>query len=214
MIEFSFDRAKNVLCLGAHADDIEIGCGGTLLKLARDHKGLNIWWVVFSAEGTRSREARASAKAFMAGAGRTKVIVKQFRGSFFDFQGEEIKEYFEELKTAFRPDAVFTHYRDDRHQDHRVLSDLTWNTFRNHLILEYEIPKYDGDLGIPNFFVRLDEDLGRKKVDYLCRFFKSQATKHWFTEDTFLSLMRLRGIECASPTRYAEAFFCRKVVVG
>jgi LmbE family N-acetylglucosaminyl deacetylase len=212
MIELSFNEVKNVLCLGAHSDDIEIGCGGTLLKLTRDHHELNIRWVVFSAEGGRSLEARSSAKAFLGGAARPKIIVKRFRGSFFPFQAERIKEYFEEIKGAFRPDLVFTHYRDDRHQDHRILSDLTWNTFRSHLILEYEIPKYDGDLGIPNFFIRLDEELCRKKVEYLCRFFQTQANKHWFSEDTFLSVMRLRGIECASPTRYAEAFHCRKLV--
>jgi LmbE family N-acetylglucosaminyl deacetylase len=214
MIELGFSSVKNILCLGAHSDDIEIGCGGTLLKLTRDHDGLNIWWIVFSAEGSRSREARSSAKAFLAGAARRKTVIKQFRGSFFPFQAERIKEYFEEIKAAFRPDLVFTHYRDDRHQDHRILSDLAWNTFRNHLILEYEIPKYDGDLGIPNLFVRLDEALCRKKVEYLCRFFQTQTNKHWFDEDTFLSLMRLRGMECASQTRYAEAFHCRKLVAG
>jgi LmbE family N-acetylglucosaminyl deacetylase len=214
MIEFGLDKVKNVLCLGAHSDDIEIGCGGTLLKLIRDHDGLNIRWVVFGAEASRSREARSSAKAFLAGAAQTKIVVNRFRDRLFPFQAEQIKEYFDQIKAAFRPDIVFTHYRDDRHQDHRVLSDLTWNTFRNHLILEYEIPKYDGDLGIPNMFVRLDEDLCRKKVEYLCRFFQTQTNKHWFSEDTFLSLMRLRGIECASPTKYAEAFFCRKCVVS
>jgi LmbE family N-acetylglucosaminyl deacetylase len=214
MIEFGFDKVKNVLCLGAHADDIEIGCGGTLLKLTRDHDGLNIRWVVFSAKGSRAREARSSAKAFLADAARTKVVVKQFRDSFFPADAEGIKGYFEEIKAAFRPDLIFTHYREDRHQDHRILSDLVWNTFRSHLILEYEIPKYDGDLGIPNFFVRLDEELCRKKAAYLSRFFQTQTNKHWFSEDTFLALMRLRGIECASPTNYAEAFFCRKLVAS
>jgi LmbE family N-acetylglucosaminyl deacetylase len=212
MIELSLEKVQTVLCIGAHSDDIEIGCGGTLLKLIRDHEGLNIWWIVFSGKGTRSREARSSARTFLNGASRTKVVLRQFRDGFFPSHAERIKEYFEELKEACKADLVFTHYRDDRHQDHRILSDLTWNTFRNHLILEYEVPKYDGDLGIPNFFIRLDEDLSRKKADYLCRFFQTQANKHWFSEETFLALMRLRGIECASPTRYAEAFFCRKVV--
>jgi LmbE family N-acetylglucosaminyl deacetylase len=212
MVEFSFKDIKNILCLGAHSDDIEIGCGGTLLKLIRDHDDLTIWWVVFSAERSRSREARASAKAFLKGVSRKTIVVKQFRGSFFPYDGEHIKEYFEEIKSAFRPDLVFTHYRDDRHQDHRILSDLAWNTFRNHLILEYEIPKYDGDLGIPNSFIRLDEEICRTKVEHLCRFFQTQTNKHWFSEETFLSLMRLRGMECA--TRYAEAFFCRKWVGG
>jgi LmbE family N-acetylglucosaminyl deacetylase len=212
MVEFSFKGIKNILCLGAHSDDIEIGCGGTLLKLIRDHDRLNVWWVVFSAEGSRSREARSSALAFLKGVQRKKIVVKQFRGSFFPYDGERIKKYFEELKGAFRPDVVFTHYRDDRHQDHRVLSDLAWNTFRNHLILEYEIPKYDGDLGTPNAFIRLDETICRRKVEYLSRFFRTQTDKHWFADETFLGLMRLRGMECASPTAYAEAFFCRKWV--
>lgn len=214
MVEFSFDNVKNILCLGAHSDDIEIGCGGTLLKLIRDHGELNIWWVVFSAEGSRSREARSSARAFLNGAARKRIVVKRFRGSFFPFEGEHIKECFEEIKTAFEPDLVFTHYRDDRHQDHRILSDLAWSTFRSHLILEYEIPKYDGDLGAPNCFIRLDEEICRRKVEYLCRFFRTQTNKHWFSKETFLSLMRLRGMECASPAKYAEAFFCRKWVVG
>jgi len=213
MIELSLDGVKNILCLGAHSDDIEIGCGATLLKLIRHRPDLTIWWVVFSAEGGRSREARASAKAFLSGVTKKKIVVKQFRGSYFPFDGERIKDYFEEIKTAFRPDLVLTHYRHDRHQDHRVLSDLAWNTFRNHLILEYEIPKFDGDLGAPNTFVRVDETLCRQKVEYLCRFFRTQSNKHWFAEETFLGLMRLRGMECASPTHYAEAFYSRKVVL-
>lgn len=214
MIELNLNDAKHILCLGAHSDDIEIGCGATLLKLIRDHENLTIWWVVFSAEGGRSREARASASAFLNGVAKKKIIVKQFRGSYFPSDAERIKDYFEEIKTGFQPDLVFTHYRNDRHQDHRVLSDLAWNTFRHHLILEYEIPKYDGDLGNPNLFVRLDETLCRQKVESLCRYFRTQSNKHWFAEETFLGLMRLRGMECASPTHYAEAFYCRKLVAG
>jgi len=213
MVEFSLDKFKNILCLGAHSDDIEIGCGGTLLKLAREYRGLNVFWVVFSAEGSRSREARLSAKTFLKGVAGQKVVVKQFTGSFFPFQGARIKKYFEQLKRSFHPDLVFTHYRDDRHQDHRLLSDLVWNTWRNHLILEYEIPKYDGDMGAPNAFVPLDEELCREKVGHLCRFFQTQGNKHWFSEDTFLGLMRLRGMECASSTKYAEAFYCRKMAL-
>jgi LmbE family N-acetylglucosaminyl deacetylase len=212
MIEFGLDGVTRVLCLGAHSDDIEIGCGGTLLKLLRDRPDLQVRWVVFSGRGSRAREARASAKAFLAGAAKSKVVVRQFRDSFFPTQLKEVKGYFETIKSSFEPDLVFTHYRDDRHQDHRVVSDLTWNTFRNHVILEYEIPKYDGDLGIPNFFVRLEENHCRKKVEYLCRHFQTQANKHWFAEETFRGLMRLRGMECASA--YAEAFYCRKFVAG
>ncbi len=210
MQQVTFTKLKRVLCLGAHSDDIEIGCGGTILKLAAEHPGLEVLWVVFSAEGARAREAKSSAREFLQATGKQKVIVKNFKTSFFPFQGEQIKDFFETLK-GFEPDLIFTHYRDDRHQDHRVISDLTWNTFRSHLIWEYEIPKYDGDLGIPNVFVRLDAAVCHLKTKCLCKFFQTQGNKHWFSEDTFLSLMRLRGIECASPTKYAEAYYCRKL---
>jgi LmbE family N-acetylglucosaminyl deacetylase len=211
MWEFSLKGAKSILCLGAHADDIEIGCGGTILTLVRNFTDLNILWVVFSAQGPRAAEARRSARAFLDGATQKKIVTKHFRNSFFPYEGERIKEYFEQLKQSFQPDLVFTHYRDDRHQDHRVLSDLAWNTFRNHLILEYEIPKYDGDLGCPNVFVRLDETLCRRKAAWVCKYFQTQGNKNWFSAETFLSLMRIRGMECASPTKHAEAFYCRKL---
>lgn len=214
MVGFSLDNVSHILCLGAHSDDIEIGCGGTLLKLARQRKDLRVTWVVFSGQAARAREANASARTFLGGVKTKKVILKQFRGSFFPYEGEQLKNYFETLKRLPQPDLIFTHYRDDRHQDHRVLSDLAWNTWRNHLILEYEIPKYDGDLGAPNAFVSVPEDLCREKVEYLCRFFRTQNNKHWFAPETFLGLMRLRGMECASPTNYAEAFYCRKLVLG
>ena len=213
MLSLSFTKLNTVLCLGAHADDIEIGCGGTILKLAHEQPGLNFVWVVFNAKARRRQEARASARAFLKGAGEQKIVVKHFRDGFFPFQGTAIKEFFETLKRTVQPDLIFTHYREDRHQDHRVLSDLAWNTFRNHLILEYEIPKYDGDLGCPNFFVPLDKSVCRRKVELVCASFQTQANKHWFSADTFLALLRLRGMECASKTRYAEAFYCRKVTL-
>jgi LmbE family N-acetylglucosaminyl deacetylase len=212
MLELGLKGAKTVLCLGAHADDIEIGCGGTLMKLARQTEGLDVWWVVFSAEGQRAREARRSAQAFLRNARGRRIVLKRFRNAFFPYQGAQIKRYFEQLKRAVQPDLIFTHFRDDLHQDHRVVSELTWNTFRNHLVLEYEIPKYDGDLGRPNVFVPLDAATSRRKAEQVCEFFRTQGNKHWFSVDTFLSLMRMRGIECASRTRYAEAFYCRKLV--
>ena len=214
MFQLNLEKLRTVLCLGAHSDDIEIGCGGTILKLVGARRGLHVIWVVFSAEGTRSREARLSAASFLRGVGKSTIVIKRFRNGFFPFEGRRIKEYFERLKRICRPDIVFTHYLDDRHQDHRVLSDLAWNTFRNHLILEYEIPKYDGDLGSPNLFVSLDEKVCRAKADSLGKFFRTQANKHWFTDDLFFSLMRLRGMECASTTKYAEAFYCRKLAVA
>jgi LmbE family N-acetylglucosaminyl deacetylase len=211
MQSLDFRALKRVLCVGAHSDDIEIGCGGTLLKLLEEHRRLEILWVVFSAEGSRAAEARRSAKDFLRRSPRSRVLVEQFRGSFFPSQSEAIKEFFETLK-SFQPEVVFTHYRDDRHQDHRVLSDLAWNTFRNHVILEYEIPKYDGDIGQPNFFVPVSEAHLRRKSALLLKHFKTQRGRHWFTDDLFLALPRLRGMESASPTRYAEAFYARKLV--
>jgi len=208
MQSLKFDKIKKVLCLGAHSDDIEIGCGGTLLKLVRETPDLDVRWIVFSAGGRRTLEAQRSAHDFLSNAGRKKIVVKQFRNSFFPFEGKKIKEFFETLK-SFDPDLVFTHYREDRHQDHRLLSDLAWNTFRNHVILEYEIPKYDGDLGMPNFFIPLSQGLTREKVGNVCRHFQTQSNKHWFSADALLGLMRLRGIECCA--RYAEAFYARKI---
>ena len=209
MLKFDLNGAKRLLFVGAHSDDIEIGCGGTILTLAETHPKLNILWVVFSAEGERRQEARSSAEQFLKDISRSRLVVKQFRGSYFPAQTQRIKTCFETLK-AFNPDIVFTHYREDRHQDHRLLSDLAWNTFRDHLILEYEIPKYDGDLGSPNLFVPLETAISRRKAQFIYQSFPTQRTKHWFTEDTFLALMRLRGMECAS--QYAEAFYCRKLV--
>lgn len=211
MLKFDLKGARKLLFLGAHSDDIEIGCGGVILTLAKTHPQMNILWVVFSAEGKRRDEARSSARLFLKGVSRSKVVVKQFRGSYFPAQNERIKTYFETLK-SFAPDIVFTHYREDRHQDHRVISDLAWNTFRDHLILEYEVPKYDGDLGIPNLFVPLDGTVSRRKAHSICQTFGTQMSKHWFSEDTFLALMRLRGVESAC--EYAEAYYCRKIVCG
>ncbi len=203
----------SVLCLGAHADDIEIGCGGTVLALLARYRALNFYWVVFSSSEQRDREARKSAELFLQPARRKTVVVHNFRNGFFPFVGAEIKEYFEELKRAVQPDLIFTHYREDRHQDHRVISDLTWNTFRNHMILEYEIPKYDGDLGSPNCFVPLEKAKCQKKVRYLMSVFASQRDKHWFAPETFWGLLRLRGMEASAASGYAEAFYSRKLIL-
>jgi LmbE family N-acetylglucosaminyl deacetylase len=202
-----------VLCLGAHSDDIEIGCGGMVLRLIRAFGKIDIDWCVFSARGRRAEEARRSAALFLNGAHQSRVRISRFKDGFFPYQGAEIKKVFEQLKRGPSPDLVLTHYRDDRHQDHRVLSDLTWNTFRDHWILEYEIPKFDGDLGSPNCFVTLDKETCLQKVDYLRRAFGTQRDKHWFTEETFTGLMRLRGMECRAPGGYAEAFYSRKAVL-
>jgi LmbE family N-acetylglucosaminyl deacetylase len=200
-----------VLCLGAHADDIEIGCGGLILTLLDRRDDVEIDWIVFSGSRERGREARRSAGLFLERARRKRVVVERFRDGFFPYDGAKIKSRFEALKRRMKPDLVLTHYRDDRHQDHRVLSDLTWNTFRDHLVLEYEIPKFDGDLGVPNCFVPLDDGTCAQKVQYLATVFGSQRDKHWFTNETFMGLMRLRGMECRAPGGYAEAFYARKL---
>jgi LmbE family N-acetylglucosaminyl deacetylase len=202
-----------ILCLGAHADDIEIGCGGTILRWLEEHPNLEFCWVVFSSTRERKKEALKGAGVFLQGARKKTVRVENFRDGFFPYSGADIKEYFEDLKKQFSPDIVLTHYRDDRHQDHRLVSDLTWNTFRQELILEYEIPKYDGDLGQPNLFMPLSEEVCRKKVQYLLDVYKTQIQKHWFTEDTFRALLRLRGMESAAAGKYAEAFYCRKIIL-
>ncbi len=202
-----------VLCLGAHSDDLEIGCGGTILKLAEGKTPLNVTWIVFSGNDERRREATDSANVFLAQAAKREVIIREFRDGFFPYIGGEIKEHFEVLKKRVSPDLIFTHYRHDLHQDHRVISELTWNTFRNHLILEYEVPKYDGDMGSPNAFVELDEPTSRRKIDTILAFFQTQDHRHWFSGDLFLSILRLRGMECAAPSGYAEAFYCRKMLL-
>lgn len=217
MVGISFSgtdsRALEVLCLGCHSDDIEIGCGGTILTLAQKHPGSVFHWVVFSANGVREAEAQHAANLFVRSSHLKGPLVKNFRDGFMPFAGGEVKSLFEELKTTVTPDLILTHYRKDAHQDHRLISELTWNTFRDHLILEYEIPKYDGDLGRPNLFVPFESDVCEKKIRYIMESFASQRTRRWFQEDTFRSLMRIRGNECNSASGYAEAFYCRKIIL-
>lgn len=217
MLRFLFEKGSaeplKILCLGAHSDDIEIGCGGTILRLIDQHPNLSVYWVVFSAQDQRAAEAQASAADFLRLATDKKIVLKNFKDGFFPYMGAEIKSFFETLKQEISPDLIFTHHRHDLHQDHRTLCELTWNTFRNHFVLEYEIPKYDGDLGNPNFFVYLDEGFCDQKLDLLLKHFRTQENKHWFTKETFASILRLRGIESKAPNGYAEAFHCRKLVI-
>ena len=217
MLKFNISTKKGathkLLCLGAHSDDIEIGCGGTILRLLEEMENVEVKWIVFSAEGRRIEEARKSAELFLGNARKKNIEIKNFRESFFPYMGSEIKECFEQIKNEVKPDIIFTHYRHDLHQDHRLLSELTWNTFRDHLILEYEIIKYDGDLGMPNFFVHIDEEVVRKKTKYILKSFKTQNNRKWFTKDAFMSILRIRGIESNAPEKYAEGFYCRKAVV-
>ncbi len=216
MLKLNLPRKENdpfvILCLGAHSDDIEIGCGGTLLQFKKILPRLKIHWVVLSASGVRRQEAEKGAELFTAGCEK-KVILKDYRDGFLPYHGGEVKDFFEEMKGQVSPDLIFTHCQGDAHQDHRLVSELTWNTFRNHLILEYEIPKYDGDVGRPNVFIPLEAQVHERKVDYLFEAFESQRDKQWFDRETFLGLMRIRGMESNSPSGYAEGFYARKLVV-
>jgi LmbE family N-acetylglucosaminyl deacetylase len=211
-----FDGAPpiaRVLAIGCHADDIEIGCGGTLLRLAATYPQAEMLWVVLCADGARAEEARRSAADFTAGFRSAKVLLGGFRDGFLPYGGGDVKEFFEALKDEIAPDVIFTHQRGDLHQDHRLACELTWNTFRDHLVLEYEVPKYDGDLGAPNVFVHLDGSIVQRKIELLLGHFGSQADRRWFTEDLFRALLRLRGMESNSPSGEAEAFYSRKLVL-
>ncbi len=207
-------KLDSVLCVGAHCDDIEIGCSGTLLALAAAGRIEEVKWVVFTSTPVREREVLRSAERLLHGVPKHEVVVKSFRDGFLPYAGAQIKEVFEELKAVVSPQLVLTHYRGDLHQDHRLISELTWNTFRDHLILEYEIPKYDGDLGAPNVFMPLSEPVALEKITNLLESFDSQRGKPWFSADLFRALLRLRGAECNAAAGLAEAFYGRKVVLG
>lgn len=207
------DRPLRVLCLGAHSDDLEIGCGGTLLQLFADGSPIDTLWVVFSGSRSRAEEAGRSSEFWLQSIDQKKIALHDHRDGFFPNERASIKERFEEIKATFEPDIIFTHFRDDLHQDHQVVNQLTWNTFRNHFILEYEIPKYDGDMGSPNVFIPLSELEAKAKASALMEYFGSQANKHWFCEELFLGLMRIRGMESCSPSGYAEGFYARKICV-
>jgi LmbE family N-acetylglucosaminyl deacetylase len=207
------DAPLRILCIGAHSDDIEIGCGGTILRLLGERPGSSVHWVVLSANQAREQEARASAEAFLERAAEQKVIVKAFRESYFPAVWSDIKDFFEELRRLVDPELILCHHRRDLHQDHRVVAELTWNTFRRHMVLEYEIPKYEGDLGQQNWFVPLPMAIANRKVELLLHHFGSQATRTWFKADTFHGLMSVRGVECNAPEGRAEAFHAAKVIV-
>lgn len=207
-------ESVNILCLGAHCDDIEIGCGGTMLQFLQSNSNISMTWVVFCSDDERSREAARSFDRFSQNALHNKIVIHHFRDGFLPWLGLEVKEAFEEMKAWADPDVIFTHYREDLHQDHRLISDLTWNTFRNHLILEYEIMKYDGDIGRTNTYMPIDEENCRKKIDLIMDSYRSQKSKKWFTDDLFWALPRIRGMEINAPSRYAEAFYSRKVVIA
>jgi|ERR1041385_182135 LmbE family N-acetylglucosaminyl deacetylase len=215
MLPLSFNKqgALRVLCLGAHSDDIEIGCGGTVLRLLAERPGCDVTWVVFSATGAREREARASAEEFLTGAAKKTIVTKAFRESYFPAVWADVKDFFEEVRRSVEPDVILCHHPKDLHQDHRVVAELAWNTFRDHLIFEYEIPKYEGDLGNPNVFVPLTRAQADRKVELLLRHFSSQASRAWFRADTFHGLMSVRGVECHAPDCRAEAFHARKAVL-
>jgi LmbE family N-acetylglucosaminyl deacetylase len=210
---FNNNLKPKILCLGAHSDDIEIGCGGTILKIVEEYPQAQFHWVVFSAESQRAEEAHKSAERFLTKVDSKVVEVQAFRDSYFPFVGGAVKDYFVKLSREFNPDMVLTHCTSDAHQDHRLIGQLTWNAYRNNLILEYEIAKYDGDLGTPNFYVHLNENIVKEKITNICSVFNSQSNKEWFGEESFRAIMRIRGLESNSPSKYSEAFYCRKIVV-
>ena len=215
MMPMIFPESKapqRILCLGAHCDDIEIGCGGTILRLLEQNPSIEVQWVVFSSNPVRSREFFDSARCFLGAQYEQRSRAYDFQDGYFPVAWKEIKDRFEQLKTEMAPDVIFTHFRGDLHQDHRIISELTWNTFRNHLVLEYEIPKFDGDLGSPNFFAQLSEETCRQKIRQVLDNYPSQRGKNWFTEDTFQAVLRLRGMEANSPSKFAEGFYVRKLL--
>jgi LmbE family N-acetylglucosaminyl deacetylase len=214
MIDLELARAGeplSVLCIGAHSDDIEIGCGATLLGWIARGVRLDAHWAVLAATGQRTEEAESSARDFLAGATRTTIEVASFRDGFLPWTGNEVKGWFESIKPRVKPDVVLCHWRDDAHQDHRLVSELVWNTFRDHLVLEYEIPKWDGDLGRPSTYIPATRAAMERKVELLIKHFGTQRSKDWFTAETFLGLARLRGNECRAAEGYAEAFHTRKM---
>jgi LmbE family N-acetylglucosaminyl deacetylase len=211
-LDFQAAHPLNILCLGSHSDDIEIGCGGAILRLADEYPDSRFHWVVFSATGERETEARRSAELF-AGSRLQCPLLKTFQDGFLPYVGSDVKTVFEKELKQISPDLIFTHNGKDAHQDHRLISELTKNTFRDHLILEYEIPKYDGDMGQPCVYIPLTQDICHKKVRFLLDSFQSQRSRRWFEESTFMALMRLRGMECNAPSGYAEAFYSRKLVL-
>ncbi len=207
-------RPLRILCLGAHCDDIDIGCGGTLLRLLARRQGAEVTWVTFSGDAERRKELRRSAAGFLRKARSSTVVCHDFRDAFFPSQYVELKQVFETTRKAFDPDVIFTHEIADRHQDHRLVSELTWNTFRGCLILEYEIPKYDGGLTTPNAYVALTDRQVDQKIKLLMRCYDSQRSRTWFSPETFKATLRLRGVECGSATGWAEGFHVRKMAIG
>ena len=212
-MKWPFPDIQKILCIGSHADDIEIGCGGTMLKILAATKSISVYWVILSADGQRAKESLRSAEVFLADAQDKKIVTLDFQDAFFPYCSPKLKTYFYQLRSEFEPDLIFTHHLQDRHQDHRLVSELTWNTFRDHLIFEYEIPKYEGDLGKPNVFVSLPESTCRHKISTIIDSFESQQSRSWFSADIFWALLRIRGLESKSPGNFAEALHCRKMVI-
>ena len=213
MMSLPLPELRRILCLGAHADDIEIGCGGTIMRILAENRAISVYWLVLGTTPRRAAEAHRSADLFLGDAGERQIVIKDFHDAFFPYCTSSLKTYFQEVSLAYEPDLIFTHYLADRHQDHRLVSELTWNTFRNHLICEYEIPKYEGDLGTPNLFVPLSKAICQRKIDTIIKTFVSQKSRAWFSPYTFWALLRIRGLECRSVSTFAEAMHCRKMIL-
>lgn len=180
--------------------------------LARGYK-LDVTWAVMSAAGERATEAGRSAKALLRRAVSLQLHMGDLPDSQFPAEFARAKQFMNDVRDSCQPDLVFTHWLDDRHQDHRLVGELTWQTWRDHLILEYDVPKFEGDLFCPNAFVPLSRSVAQRKSNHLMRYFGSQRAKYWFTSDTFMALSRLRGVACRSESGYAEGFNVRKILL-
>ncbi|HUG70550.1 MAG TPA: PIG-L deacetylase family protein [Pirellulaceae bacterium] len=213
-MKLQLQDVRSILCLGAHPDDIEIGCGATVAQVARACPQAQFTYVLLSGSPERAREAEVAIRRLLPSTSQPRVILKSFRDSFFPYQGGEIKEFFHGLALEVAPDLIFTHRREDLHQDHRLLAELTYNAFRAQLVFEYEIPKYDGDLTTPNVYVPLSRQQAEMKIETIMESFGSQHDKRWFTQDTFWATLRIRGIECHSESGLAEGLYCRKAQIA
>lgn len=214
-LELPSRRQLRVLCIGAHSDDIEIGCGGTLLEWMDMRCTLHVTWVVLSAVGARAVEARRSATNLLARAKRVNIVIHGLDDGRFPAYYSEVKNALESVRSHWPdPDVILTHRLEDRHQDHRTVAEVAWQTWRDHLVFEFEIPKYEGDLGQPNVYVPISARNGRRKVEHLMRHFGTQRSKSWFSPETFEGLMHLRAIECRSTSGFAEAFHLRKATLS
>jgi LmbE family N-acetylglucosaminyl deacetylase len=210
MLALDLRGVRAVVALAAHPDDLEIAAGGLLLTLAAAAPGVRVHYVLFTGSPDRQQEARAAGPAFLPGAQLSMATHDLPDGRLPAYWGGA-KEIAEEAARELPAELVLAPARDDAHQDHRTVAELATTAFRDALVLHYEIPKWDGDVGRPNLYLPLAEPTARRKVELLHTCFPSQKDRDWWDDEVFLSLARLRGMECRA--RYAEAFVCHKAAL-